>query len=92
MTMYDARTILSRQVVEEVRRYFPGRVFNTIIPRNIKLGEAPSHGEPIITYAPGSTGAVSYGALARELLIGDGRAIPSRLNRSERASAQAADG
>jgi chromosome partitioning protein len=74
LTMYDARTILSRQVVDEVRRHFPGQVFNTIIPRNVKLSEAPSYGEPIMTYAPHSTGAMGYAALARELLIGDGRA------------------
>ncbi len=74
MTMYDARTILSRQVVEEVRRYFPGRVFNTIIPRSVRLSEAPSYGESVITYAPRSAGALAYAALTRELLVGDGRA------------------
>ena len=84
MTMYDARTLLSRQVVEEVRRHFPGQVFNTIVPRNIRLSEAPSYGEPIITYAPNSTGAMAYAALARELLTGDGRAVPRRLSQSER--------
>nr|HID14024.1 ParA family protein [Anaerolineae bacterium] len=71
MTMYDARTILSRQVVEEVRRYFPGRVFNTIIPRSVRLSEAPSYGEPIISYAPRSAGALAYAMLTRELLMGD---------------------
>ncbi|RLC64012.1 MAG: ParA family protein [Chloroflexi bacterium] len=73
MTMYDARTNLSRQVVEEVRRHFPGRVFNTIIPRSVRLSEAPSYGEPIISYAPHSAGALAYAALTRELLAGDGR-------------------
>lgn len=71
MTMYDARTILSRQIVEEVRRHFPGRVFNTIIPRSVRLSEAPSYGEPITSYAPRSAGALAYAALARELLVGD---------------------
>jgi len=73
MTMYDARTTLSRQVVEEVQRYFPGRVFNTIIPRSVRLSEAPSYGESIISYAPRSAGALAYAALTRELLVGDGR-------------------
>ena len=73
MTMYDSRTTLSRQVVEEVQRHFPGRVFKAIIPRSVRLGEAPSYGEPIISYAPRSTGALAYAALAKELLVGDGR-------------------
>jgi chromosome partitioning protein len=73
MTMYDSRTTLSRQVVEEVHRHFPGRVFNAIIPRSVRLSEAPSYGEPIISYAPRSAGALAYAALARELLVGDGR-------------------
>lgn len=72
MTMYDSRTNLSRQVVEEVRRFFPGRVFRTIIPRNIRLSEAPSFGQPINLYAPSSSGAVAYQVLATELLKGDG--------------------
>lgn len=71
MTMYDARTTLSRQVVEEVQRHFPKRVFDTIIPRSVRLSEAPSYGEPIISYAPRSAGALAYAALARELLVGD---------------------
>lgn len=73
MTMYDSRTILSRQVVEEVKRHFPGQVFRSIIPRNVRLSEAPSYGEPIVSYAPQSPGAVAYAALTRELLTGDGR-------------------
>jgi chromosome partitioning protein len=73
MTMFDARTTLSRQVVEEVRRHFPERVFNTIVPRSVRLSEAPSYGEPIISYAPNSAGALAYLALTRELLAGDGK-------------------
>ena len=92
MTMYDARTLLSRQVVDEVKRHFPGRVFNTVIPRNVKLSEAPSYGEPIMTYAPHSTGAMSYGALARELLIGDGRTEQGGPGQPLPASVQDADG
>ena len=71
MTMYDSRTKLSRQVVEEVRSYFPGKVFRSIIPRNIRLSEAPSHGEPIKAYAPTSSGAVAYKYLAAEIIKGD---------------------
>jgi len=72
MTMYDARTNLAQQVVNEVRQYFPGQVFETIIPRSVRLSEAPSYGEPILKYAPRSAGALAYAALTRELLLGDG--------------------
>ncbi len=71
MTMYDGRTTLSRQVIEEVRRHFSRMVFNTIIPRSVRLSEAPSYGEPIISYAPRSAGALAYAALTQELLVGD---------------------
>jgi chromosome partitioning protein len=73
MTMYDTRTTLSRQVVEEVRRHFAERVFRTIIPRSVRLSEAPSYGQTIIAYAPKSSGALAYEALAKELLAGDGK-------------------
>ena len=71
MTMYDSRTNLSRQVVEEVRRFFPGKVFRTIVPRNVRLSEAPSYGQPINLYAPGSPGAIAYRLLTAELVKGD---------------------
>lgn len=71
LTMYDSRTNLSRQVVEEVRRYFPGKVFRTIVPRNVRLSEAPSYGQPITLYAPKSPGAIAYKVLTAELLKGD---------------------
>jgi len=74
MTMFDSRTHLSQQVVAEVRRYFGDRVFRTVIPRNVRLSEAPSHGLPILAYAPRSPGDLAYRALAWELLSGDGRA------------------
>ncbi len=77
MTMYDSRTNLSRQVVEEVRQYFKSKVFRTIIPRNIRLGEAPSFGQPINIYAPKSAGAIAYQLLAAELLKGDQKAEDS---------------
>ncbi|GIK59078.1 MAG: ParA family protein [Chloroflexi bacterium] len=72
MTMYDSRTNLSRQVVEEVRGHFPGKVFRTIIPRNVRLSEAPSFGQPISAYAPTSPGAIAYKVLTAELVKGDG--------------------
>ena len=68
MTMFDVRTTLSRQVVDEVRAYFGDKVFESIIPRNVKLSEAPSHGLPINLYAPTSKGALAYGALADEVI------------------------
>lgn len=66
LTMYDARTNLGNEVVEEVRKYFREKVYETIIPRNIRLSEAPSHGKPIIDYDPRSRGAEVYQALAKE--------------------------
>lgn len=71
MTMYDSRTNLSRQVVEEVRSHFPGKVFRTIVPRNVRLSEAPSFGQPINAYAPHSPGALAYKVLTAELVKGD---------------------
>jgi chromosome partitioning protein len=68
LTMYDARTNLSRQVVEEVRRFFPGYVFQTIVPRTVRLSEAPSYGETILSYAPDTAGALAYQALAQEFM------------------------
>ena len=68
MTMFDARTNLSIQVVDEVKSYFPGKVFQSIIPRNVRLSEAPSHGESIITYDTRSRGAELYRELAKEVL------------------------
>jgi chromosome partitioning protein len=68
MTMFDARTNLSRQVVEEVRRYFPAYVFETVIPRTVRLSEAPSYGETIMSFAPATAGAAAYHALAYELM------------------------
>ena len=68
LTMYDARTNLSMQVSEEVKRHFPGKVYASVIPRNIRLSEAPSHGVPVSVYDPLSRGAESYEALAKEFL------------------------
>lgn len=68
LTMLDGRTNLSIQVVAEVKRHFRGKVFSATVPRNVRLGEAPSHGLPIHLYDPRSTGAASYRALAQEVL------------------------
>jgi len=68
MTMYDARTNLSQQVVNEVRQHFPSLVYQTIIPRSVRLGEAPSFGKPIIEYEPHGVGATAYRALAEEFV------------------------
>jgi len=73
MTMFDIRTNLSQQVVEEVRSHFPDLIFDSVIPRNVRLSEAPSYGEPIISYAPNSPGGQAYQALARELLAREHR-------------------
>jgi chromosome partitioning protein len=67
-TMYDKRTALSAQVLEEVKKYFKDRVFETTIPRNVRLAEAPSHGVPIGDYDRFSKGAKAYKALAKEVL------------------------
>jgi chromosome partitioning protein len=68
MTMYDSRTNLSSQVVAEVRSHFPKEVFNTLVPRSVRLSEAPSYGLTILEYDPGSRGAAAYSQLAQELL------------------------
>ncbi|RYG73383.1 ParA family protein [Lentibacillus lipolyticus] len=68
LTMLDARTNLGIQVIEEVKKYFQDKVYQSVIPRNIRLGEAPSHGEPIITYDPKSKGAEVYLELAKEVI------------------------
>ncbi len=65
--MLDGRTNLGLQVVDQVKKHFKKQVFSTMIPRNVRLGEAPSHGEPICTYDPKSTGALAYNALAKEV-------------------------
>lgn len=75
LTMYDSRTALSRQVSDEVRQHFSQKVFNIIVPRSVRLSEAPSYGEPGIFYAPRSTGAIAYRTLTWELLRGDGHEV-----------------
>ena len=70
LTMYNSRTNLSMQVAEEVKRFFKGKVYATVVPRNTRLAEAPSHGKPVIAYDKWSKGAEAYRALAKEVLEG----------------------
>jgi chromosome partitioning protein len=79
MTMFDPRTNLSTQVVEEVGRHFPREQFRTVIPRSVRLSEAPSYGETILQYAAGSPGALAYEALAGEVIerVGNGAGGPA---------------
>ena len=76
LTMYDGRTNLSNDVVSELRTHFSEQVFKTIIPRSIRLAEAPSYGLPISAYAPQSLGGQAYASLSREILASDGVKIP----------------
>ena len=68
LTMFDGRTNFSAQVAQEVRRHFPGKVFTTVVPRNVRLAEAPSHGIPVTVYDRHSRGAVAYKAMAQEII------------------------
>ncbi len=68
LTMYDARTSLSRQVAREVRGHFGDDVFAAMIPRNVRIGESPSHGQPVLVYSPSCTGAAAYRQVAKELI------------------------
>jgi chromosome partitioning protein len=76
LTMHDERTNLGSQVAKDIRNFFQEKVFNTVIPRNVRLGEAPSHGMPVILYDVKSRGAEAYLALARELLAREQAAAP----------------
>lgn len=76
MTMYDARTNLSRQVVQEVSQYFPEQMYQTFIPRSIKLGESPSHGKTIFEHDPQGLASQAYLALATEFLTRRGVKVP----------------
>lgn len=76
LTMFDGRTRLSSDVVTEVNRHFPEQAFKSVVPRSIRLAEAPSYGLPVSVYAPGSSGAQAYESLALEVLAGDGIQVP----------------
>lgn len=76
LTMYDSRLRLSNQVVQEVSRHFEDKVFKTLINRNVRLSESPSHGKPILLYDAFSSGALNYLELAKEILINNGFIVP----------------
>jgi chromosome partitioning protein len=82
LTMFDERTNLSHQVMQDLKEFFGNQVFSTIIPRNIRLGEAPSHGRPILLYDIKSKGAESYIRLAKEILHGTEKSVGPRIERS----------
>jgi chromosome partitioning protein len=94
LTMFDQRLNLSRQVAEEAKEYFGERVYKTVIPRNVRLAEAPSFGKPIVLYDILSAGAQSYLSLAREIMSRDALAggCPGRLPWSRNRERGAADG
>jgi chromosome partitioning protein len=77
LTMFDDRTILSQQVRANLQQFFADKLFKTLIPRNIRLAEAPSHGKPAVVYDPRSRGAEAYFSLAAELLQRNGRILPT---------------
>jgi chromosome partitioning protein len=77
LTMYDQRNNLCDQVATDVRGHFGARVFDTIIPRNVRIAEAPSHGKPVLIYDHGCAGAQAYIRLATEVLRRSGAALPS---------------
>ncbi|HSN05899.1 MAG TPA: ParA family protein, partial [Candidatus Angelobacter sp.] len=83
LTMYDARTRLAAQVAEEVRSHFGERVLPTTIPRSVRVSEAPSYGQTVMTYDPGSSGALSYLEAARELARQAGAVAPGSAARDE---------
>jgi chromosome partitioning protein len=83
LTMFDARTTLSADVSAEVRRHLGDQVFQTQIPRSVRLAEAPSYGRPISEYSPASRGAQAYAALAAEILARDGGEVPAALTRQD---------
>ena len=85
LTMYDSRTRLSDEVAEELRKHFRDQVFDTVIPRNVRLAEAPSYGLPIGLYAPNSPGGEAYRALAEELLTADRGPVPLAVESSHGA-------
>jgi len=82
LTMYDERTNLSRQVLADLRDFFGGQVFTSVIPRNVRLAEAPSHGKPILLYDPQSRGCQSYLELAKEVIAHDSQSAGQGVERA----------
>ena len=89
LTMYDGRANLARQVREQVQQHFGSQVFGIVVPRNVRLSEAPSYGQPIIAYAPTSPGGLAYQALAQEVLNGDQVKSVKSLNPNAQAQGEA---
>jgi chromosome partitioning protein len=81
LTMFDERTNLSHQIMQDLQSFFGKQLFSTIVPRNIRLGEAPSHGQPILLYDIKSKGAESYIRLAKEIIHGTEKGLGPRLER-----------
>ena len=75
VTMYDSRLNLTLQVVDEVKKFFPGKVFSSVVPRNVRISEAPSYGKPIRYYDPHSKGALAYDDLASEIIKNNSREV-----------------
>jgi chromosome partitioning protein len=92
LTMYDERTTLSRQVASDLRSFFGAQVFTTVVPRNVRLAEAPSHGKPIMFYDIHSRGADSYIQLAREVIANDQKRAGSRLGSADTGARAAGAG
>jgi chromosome partitioning protein len=88
LTMYDDRTNLAQQVTDTLRQYFRDRLFTTVIPRNVRLAEAPSHGKPVALYDPRSRGTEAYFELAGEYLARNGTESPRSIERKAAAAAQ----
>jgi chromosome partitioning protein len=89
LTMYDDRTNLAQQVTETLREYFRERLFRTVIPRNIRLAEAPSHGKPVAIYDPRSRGTEAYFELAAELLARNNMESPRSVERKKAVASRA---
>ncbi len=95
LTMYDERTTLSKQVAADLRSFFGAQVFDAVVPRNVRLAEAPSHGKPVLFYDIHSKGAESYVQLAREVIANDQKRVgqgPERIDTRARAAASASSG
>lgn len=91
LTMYDERTTLSRQVASDLRSFFGAQVFEAVIPRNVRLAEAPSYGKPVLAYDPRSRGAESYIALAKEIIANDEKRARKGLERSDSGTGDGAE-
>jgi chromosome partitioning protein len=88
LTMYDDRTNLAQQVTENLREFFKDKLLKTVIPRNVRLAEAPSYGKPVLLYDPRSRGSESYRELADELLARNGIESPAAKERKKARAAQ----